>query len=404
MNCSTYIFGELSEGYSQYPEDSSSNLFRDIYSQCNAPSQLIIHRDENMMYYVYIRKIDSKRYIGIAIAINGYHFTQISSLFSLFEKKIEQFAEHGVIINYSKNGDLATSLSSLIKEEEEVMEVVNFLQTEISAIKTVQRIPQVDYAVSVKSKKIFNENDNNSEIVKASYTFGYTIILKQENYDTLRSTSYKNTLKQLNAQNVSLTKEVERLKETNKQILRQKKQFKKVILLFIAVIACGIGIYFLYENLNSTQDKLNSANNTIQEKNSVISGKNTRILNLMDSVSSLERALGQVRQEKADLSDKMFKMCTHYPFIVTSCDVNSERFKFDYYCPEEKEITVTLKAINDKNSEIASNSHTLTFYKGGGTKSLDFSKKLNNQSYYNSTQYYYVVLIYDGQIIAGKYW
>ncbi len=404
MNCSTYIFGELSEGYSQYPEDSSSNLFRDIYSQCNAPSQLIIHRDENMMYYVYIRKIDGKRYIGIAIAINGFHFTQISSLFSLFEKKIEQFAEHGVIINYSKNGDLATSLSSLIKEEEEVMEVANFLQTEISAIKTVQRIPQVDYAVSIKSKKIFNENDNNSEIVKASYTFGYTIILKQENYDTLRSTSYRNTLKQLNAQNESLTKEVERLKETNKQILRQKKQFKKVILLFIAVIACGIGIYFLYENLNSTQNELNSANNTIQEKNSVISGKNTRILNLKDSVSSLERALGQVRQEKADLSDKMFKMCTHYPFIVTSCDVNSERFKFDYYCPEEKEITVTLKAINDKNSEIASNSHTLTFYEGGGTKSLDFSKKLNNQSYYNSTQYYYVVLIYDGQIIAGKYW
>jgi len=404
VNCSTYIFGELSEGYSQYPEDSSSNLFRGIYSQCNAPSQLIIHRDEDMMYYVYIRKIDGKRYIGIAVAINGYYFTQISSLFSLFEKKIEQLAEHGVIINYSKNGDLTTSLSSLAKEEEEVMGVANSLQTEISAIKTVQRIPQVDYAVSIKSKKIFNENDNNSEIVKASYTFGYTIILKQENYDTLRSTSYRNTLKQLNAQNESLTKEVEKLKETNKQILRQKKQFKKVIFLFITVIACGIGIYFLSKNLNNTQDELNSANNTIQEKNSVISGKNTRILNLKDSVSNLEMELGQVRQEKADLSDRMLEMCTHYPFIVTSCEVNSERFKFDYYCSEEKEITVTLKAINDKNSEIVSNNHTLTFYKGGGTKSLDFSKKLNNQNYYSSTQYYYVVLIYDGQIIAGKYW
>lgn len=356
------------------------------------------------MYYVYIRKIDGKRYIGIAVAINGYYFTQISSLFSLFEKKIEQLAEHGVVINYSKNGDLTTSLSSLTKEEEEVMEVANFLQTEISAIKTVQRIPQVDYAVSIKSKKIFNENDNNSEIVKASYTFGYTIILKQENYDTLRSTSYRNTLKQLNAQNESLTKEVEKLKETNKQILRQKKQFKKVILLFITVIACGIGIYFLYKNLNNTQDELNSANNTIQEKNSVISGKNTRILNLKDSVSNLEMELGQVRQEKVDLSDRMLEMCTHYPFIVTSCEVNSERFKFDYYCPEEKEIAVTLKAINDKNSEIVSNNHTLTFYKGGGTKSLDFSKKLNNQNYYSSTQYYYVVLIYNGQIIAGKYW
>lgn len=404
MNCSIYIFGELSEGYSQYPEDSSSNLFKSIYSQCKAPSQLIIHRDENMMYYVYIRKLDAKRYIGIAVAINSYYFSQISSLFSLFEKKIEQLAESGVIINYSKNGDLTTSLPFLIKEEEEVLGVVNLLQQEISAIKTVQRIPQVDYAVSIKSKKIFNENDNNLEIVKASYTFGYTIILKQENYDTLRSTSYRNTLKQLNAQNESLTKEIEKLKDTNKLILRQKKQFKNVILLFFTVIACGFGIYFLYRSLDNTQDELNSANNTIQEKISVISGKNTRILNLKDSVSNLEKELWHVKQEKADLSDKLLEVCTHYPFIVTSCEVNSERFKFDYYCAEEKEITVTLKAINDKNSEIVSNNHTLTFYEGGGTKSLNFSKKLNNQSYYNSAQYYYVVLIYEGKIIAGKYW
>ena len=121
MNCSTYIFGELSSGYSQYPEDSSSNLFKSIYSMCNAPSQLIIHRDESIMYYIYIRKINAKRYIGLAVAINGYYFSQINSLFSLFEKQIELLAERGIIINYSKSGELTTSLSSLIKEETEIL-------------------------------------------------------------------------------------------------------------------------------------------------------------------------------------------------------------------------------------------------------------------------------------------
>ena len=404
MNCSTYIFGELSDGYSQYPEDSSSNIFKSIYSKCNAPSQLIIHRDESMMYYVYIRKLDTKRYIGLTVAINGYYFTQIGSLFSLFEKQIEQLAERGIIINYSKSGDLTTSLSSFKKEEEEVMGYANCLHGEMSSVKTIKKIPQADYSVSINSQKIFNENDNNADMVKASYTFGFTIILKQENYDTVRSTSYRNILKQLNSQNEFLTKETEKLKETNKQILRQKKQFKKVVFLFLTLVACGVGIYLLCENLNNTQDELNSANETIKRKDSIIGKRDERISTLNDSVLNLERELGQIRQEKVDLKSKIQEMCTHYPFIVTSCEVNSERFKFDYYCDEEKEITVTLKAINDRNSEIISNNHVLTFYKGGGTKSLDFNKKLNNQSYYSSTQYYYVVLIYDGQIIAGKYW
>lgn len=404
MNCSTYIFGELSSGYSQYPEDSSSNLFKSIYSMCNAPSQLIIHRDESIMYYIYIRKINAKRYIGLAVAINGYYFSQINSLFSLFEKQIELLAERGIIINYSKSGELTTSLSSLIKEETEILNFANNLQDKISSISSVKKLPQVDYSVSIKSQIIFNEFDNNDDIVKASYTYGFTIILKQHNYDTLRATSYKNTLKQLNTQNENLTKEIDKLRESNKQILRQKKQFKKVVFLFIAVIESIVGIFFLYENLNNTQYRLDKANTTIKEKDNVITVRNERISNLKDSVINLETSLQQVNREKSELSNNLHEICNHYPFIVTSCDVNSERFNFDYYCIEEKEITVTLKAINDSNSEIVTSNHTLTFYKGGGTKSLYFSKKLNNQSYYKGTQYYYIVLIYNGQIIAGKYW
>lgn len=404
MNCSTYIFGELSSGYSQYPEDSSSNLFKYIYSMCNAPSQLIIHRDESIMYYIYIRKINAKRYIGLAVAINGYYFSQINSLFSLFEKQIELLAERGIIINYSKSGELTTSLSSLMKEETEVLNFANNLQDKISSISSVKKLPQVDYSVSIKSQIIFNEFDNNDDIVKASYTYGFTIILKQHNYDTLRATSYKNTLKQLNTQNENLTKEIDKLRESNKQILRQKKQFKRVVFLFIAVIASIVGILFLYENLNNTQYRLDKANTTIKEKDNVITVRNERISNLKDSVENLKTSLQQVYREKSQLSNSLNEICNHYPFIVTSCDVNSERFNFDYYCIEEKEITVTLKAINDSNSEIVTSNHTLTFYKGGGTKSLYFSKKLNNQSYHKGTQYYYIVLIYNGQIIAGKYW
>ena len=181
-----------------------------------------------MMYYIYIRKFDEKGYIGFAVAINGFCFTRITPLFSLFERKIEQLAERGILINYTQHGNLTTTLSSFVDEEEEVAGVVNILQKEFSSMRTVKRLPEADYGVSIQSQKIFNENDDNSEIVAASCAYGYTIILKQENYDTLRSTSYRSTLKQLNAQNEYLSNQVEELKETNRQSNKRKSNLERL--------------------------------------------------------------------------------------------------------------------------------------------------------------------------------
>jgi cell division protein FtsL len=256
----------------------------------------------------------------------------------------------------------------------------------------------MNFAVSITSQKIFNENDTNSEIIKASYTFGYTIILKQENYDTLRSTSYRNTLKQLNTQNEALTKTVEQLKETNKQILRQKKQFREVVFLFIAVIVCGIGIYYLNDNLKNTQDELNSANDTIDKKDTLISAQKDNISVLNDWVESLNFKLDQERIKNTELSSKLNKIAKYYPFIVTSYDINTYRLFFEYLCTKDTEITITLMAINISKVEVISNDYTLTFSKGEGSKSLDFNGTLDTRCYY------YVVLLYNGQIIAGKYW
>lgn len=452
MNFSTYIFGKLPGGYSQYPDDGCSTLLRDIYPRCNAPTQLVIHRDQSMMYYVYVRKLDAGRYIGLAVVINGYYFTQINTLFSLFEKKIEELAEHGVIINYSPNGELTTSLQALNKEEEEVIWFINQLRAEIQKVETVGRIPHVDYAVSIDSQKIFDEKDDNSAIAEASYTFGYTIVLKQKDYDTQRSTSYRNTLKQLNADNKALAGEVAKLKEVKKQLLRKKKQFNVVVGLLILVLLCGIWIFNLNKDIDRKQGELTAANDTISRKDttilslnkyasdlkgelnrstyekavlkSVITDQNTNIQNLENSVSELERKLAKTIKQKdaniqnlessvSELKRKLAKateqngalspeilqtIYKYFPFVITSLNVNSRKVEFGYYSKEAKTIKITLRAIKAGTSEVVSNDHTLTLHKGTGTMSLSFASQLN------VAQTYYVLLICNRQVIAGKLW
>ena len=184
MNSSTYIFGELSDGYSQYPEDSSSNLFKNLQDQRTAPSQLIIHRDENMMYYIYVRNLDKGKYIGFAIAINGYYFTQIQPLFSIFENQVEELVENGVIISFTNNGKITSHLTSFAKEEEEVLEVINALQIKVNNLNNLKKLPPVDFSVAVASRKLLKDTDSESVIANASCRFGYTIVLKESDYDT----------------------------------------------------------------------------------------------------------------------------------------------------------------------------------------------------------------------------
>ena len=154
----------------------------------------------------------------------------------------------------------------------------------------------------------------------------------------------------------------------------------------------------MYNTLNDTQYQLDEANETIVKKDNTIERKNNKIVSLGNSIDSLKNVVKNEKSKREKAEEILTEICTYNPFIVTKCEVSSSDFSFDHYAPEEKEVSVTLKAVNEKNSEIVSNTHTLTFYKGSGSKKISFRYKLD------TSDYYYVVLIYDGKIIAGKRW
>ena len=398
MNCYVYIFGELSSGYTQYPEDSSSHILNRLITNCKATTQLVIRRDDNLMYYSYVRKLENNKYVGIAIAVNGYYIQHIQSLFALFENTIEKLVSQGSIICFSKDGNIIPTQKQLKEQEEDIDTITQNLAKDFNNAGQACKLPPVDYTVAKESVKEFNINDSKRDIVRSSYTYGYTYIYKDNDYNTVKVDSYRSVLSRVNLENVDLKKRNSELHEENQKILRQKKQFKNVVLLILLVIGCGVGIYFLYNTLNDTQYQLDEANETIVKKDNTIERKNNKIVSLGNSIDSLKNVVKNEKSKREKAEEILTEICTYNPFIVTKCEVSSSDFSFDYYAPEEKEVSVTLKAVNEKNSEIVSNTHTLTFYKGSGSKKISFRYKLD------TSDYYYVVLIYDGKIIAGKRW
>ena len=99
MNSSAYVFGNLGEGYTQYPEDYAHEIYEEFQAKADAPSQVIIHRDKSIMYYGYVRKLDKEgQYIGLCVLLNGVMLSKMANLFAVFEKVVSELVSQGELI------------------------------------------------------------------------------------------------------------------------------------------------------------------------------------------------------------------------------------------------------------------------------------------------------------------
>ncbi|HRF86073.1 MAG TPA: hypothetical protein PLN34_05870 [Alloprevotella sp.] len=393
MNSSVYIFGELSSGYTQYPEDSSSYVLKTLYRHCKAPTQIVIHRDGGLMHYCYIRKLDDDKYIGFCIAVSGYYLSKIDVLFSLFENTIERVVKQGVIIHFSENGTLATSIGVLRNEEEELESLTENLRIGFEEFCKISKpLPRTDYGIAKDSIKEHCISDGSQDIVRASYSYGFTYIYKDEDYDTVRINSYKGVLRRLSEENDRLKKKNGEFQEENKKVLRQKKQYRYVLILMILILFCGIGLFFLNDSLKNTKANLEQANQTI-------SNKDNTIVILNNKISSLKTSLTDEKEmrEKAENDFASFKsfLNDRQPFIVksTSFTFNTGWFSFDYYGLRDETVTLQVKAFN--GDESYRNSTSMDVKKGYNSFSIYLSDNLNGSTWYSFE------LLIGNKIIGG---
>lgn len=400
MNSSVYIFGSLGSGYTQYPDDYAKEIYQNFYLKSTAPSQITIHRDNNLIYYGYIRKLDvGSQYIGFCVLFNGMMFSQIGILFPIFENAVADLVARGNILHFSDRGDVTSSIANLNERQQEVERIVSVIQNHISELGSYTRkLPPVSYGVSCNESKTFSESDRNEDIVNASCMFGYTYVLKDKDYDTASLTSYKSVLIRLNDENNSLRKRNEELKEQNAKILRQKKQFKNVVFLILTVIGCGIGLLFLNNNLNITKSELADANNTINIKNDTIKSKDHQITDLQRDFHNLRIDLNEERlqreQVESDYENFRNSLYNIQPLIIKSTSFNFDNgwLSFDYYGLADTIVNVHIKAYGEG---VYSNSSMIAIEKGHQTNSIFLNRGLNSSNWYS-----FILLVGD-KVIGG---
>ena len=186
MNSSAYVFGRLESDYTQYPDDYARGIFEKFLAMADAPSQIIIHRDKNIMYYGYVRRLSKQEQsVGMCVLVNGVMFSKIATLFSLFEKAIADMVSQGELIKLEDNGDIIAVAKQMNEQLQEVERVITYLREEVARLElSALELPPISYAVSIDSHKVFSYTDSAQNIVAASCKYGYVCIRKDEGFDT----------------------------------------------------------------------------------------------------------------------------------------------------------------------------------------------------------------------------
>ena len=181
MNCTVYLFGEFGLGYTQYPQDGAEDIFRHIASRAEAQTQIAIHRDGNLMYYVYLRRLDEGEghYIGYGFRVEGLLFRDLSPLFDLFGSTFENIVIADRLLTLNMRGHVVANVGLLIEKRQEVERLINQLCNSVLALSS-QFIPLPKTIFDHLSTQVwvFGEDADPNDIRKASQMSGYTIVQK----------------------------------------------------------------------------------------------------------------------------------------------------------------------------------------------------------------------------------
>ena len=158
MKATTYIFGNFADGYSQYPDNYTRDLFAPFTKSRKGATEIIYHRDGGLTYYIYTREISrsTKTFIGLCYVLNDILITDFSFLFNIFEDAITNIVVKGELLEFTNDGNLSTKVSQLYTNAEELQRISDYLNSKLSSLgKYAEKLPPQNFAVSTSEWKNF---------------------------------------------------------------------------------------------------------------------------------------------------------------------------------------------------------------------------------------------------------
>jgi len=347
VNCTVYLFGEFGLGYTQYPQDGAEDIFRHMSSRAEAQTQIAIHRDGNLMYYAYIRRLDEGEghYIGYGLMVDGLMFRDLSPLFDLFGSTFENMVIADRLLTLNDRGHIVANVGLLIEKRPEVERVINNLCTSILELST-QFIPLQKAIFDHLSTQVwtFGEDADPVDIRKASQMSGYTIVQKgrlqvsintpqppiqvKDNPDSRQQKVVDIPKPKDNAQEKKIPEPIPQEKsKSDKPVKHSGWDGTKTFLLILLFMAIG-GLAYTITQLMSANEMESNAKDSYNKAKMTNAELNNRIGELQaqleeSKLKSVEMEKRLLRQDSVIFALRSYYKCNQ-PLLATSIYLTRE--------------------------------------------------------------------------------
>lgn len=308
MNVDLYLFGDFGNGYTQYIDDNTRVKFKSFVEKAKAKSQLIINRDDALIYYTYIRRLHSEgssnvKYIGISYVLNTHFIQDIDGLFEILEGAVTTIASRGIILKYLPSGQITTNVEKIYQAKAEFAHISAYLKSELDAFMVDKKckLPTLDYSINTSELKTFKFTDTREDIIKSISTFPTVYIYKDKNYENEESKSFSSTLSKLNKEKTAALQTIDKQKQEINDLKKKQKNYKLVI--WLIVFICIGGIIFI-STINSRNAQIQRLNKNIADQEQTIASQSQTIDMLRDTVITRNRKIQSLNTNIQSLENK----------------------------------------------------------------------------------------------------
>lgn len=311
MNYSLYLFGTSKGAYIQYPSDGEEAFLRPLCANVKG-TQLTVLRKDALTHYAFFRPLgsDSSQVFGICLVTNGVYIKDIKVLYQTFDKIFSRIVFSGKILRLTGTGKITYLMDNFaldktgVEQTEVLIREIVKEDLEYYATHTRQ-----NYSGLIATKTIALE-ERNSEILKT---------IEQNNVVHIYSNDNANSSINYVEQTISnLYKENSQLRADYSKLQSQKKQYKKVVILVIAVFVCGVGLFSMNGSLNDTRNELSSALSENAELKTHLDQKSKEL-------TSIKTRLNVTIEERNKAKEKLIqfkeKFSIYVPIVITDIQI-----------------------------------------------------------------------------------
>ena len=197
LNTTFSLFVSLDGQLSVYPVDNSRHIFTHALNLLEGEAQIVTHRDGALLYYMYIRRLSSKKdCIGLSVLLNDRGFTDYGMLFELFENTLTHEVLKEQWLYMTSDGKIDLRGRECLNEENTKGCLAELRARFQGAELSVRQLPAVANAVSVSEHVKCSVRDTNENLFRETTRSTYAVIRKDKQMGT-ELENYRRIVRQL---------------------------------------------------------------------------------------------------------------------------------------------------------------------------------------------------------------